>query len=125
LWGVLLAGLSSGMLWEHGGDVFGEHLSLLLVCLIALPVIGGFLTPERPEYTVIVFAVGSFPPLPDMGPLPIGLWPFLWVFAEFDPLTPALFPLVVLVTVFAAAVMCAPFLPLVYLGWAIRRRCGL
>ena len=77
LWGVLFTGASSSLLFEHGGGIFQTHGTLLLRCLVVLPVMGGVLTPEKPAYTVVVFAVGSVPPLNDIPPIPIGLWPLL------------------------------------------------
>jgi hypothetical protein len=125
LWGVLLTGLFSALLWEHGGDVLlNQHLGLLLICLIALPLIGGVSTPEKPHYTVIIFAAGSFPPLPDANSIPIGLWPFLWVLGGAHREGLLGISLVVLVTVVATTVMCAAFTPIVYFGSAVRCRCG-
>jgi hypothetical protein len=123
LWGVLFTGIISALLWEHG-EIFVEHLTLLFACLITLPLIGGVLTPAKPSYTAIVFAAGSYLPLPDSGPIAIGLWPFLWVFGYFDRPRPAELPLEILLTALAGAAMFAALLPLVYLGWVIRRRCG-
>ena len=123
LWGVLLTGLFSALLWEHGGNILSEHLGLLLTCLIALPLIGGVLTPEKPLYTIIVFAAGSFPPLPDANPTPIGLWPFMWALSDPKPADAIVFPCVILAAVVTAAVMSAGFAPLVYLGCSIRRWC--
>jgi hypothetical protein len=132
LWGVLIAGALSSFLWVSGAQLFNGHLTPVLGCIIAVPIIGGILTPERPAYTVVVFAVGSVPPLNDMPPIPIGLWPFFWA---FDVLTSDLYPgkwQVLLpgvpgafaVACSVAAVMCLPYAPLIFLGWAIRRRCG-
>lgn len=60
LWGVLLTAIGGALLWERGEDLFhGFPLLIPLVAWVALPVIGGFVTPEKPAYTVAVFAVGS------------------------------------------------------------------
>jgi hypothetical protein len=124
---VFLTGLSSGLLWEHGGEVFRGHLIALLFCLISLPVIGGILTPARPAFTAMVFAVGSFPPVTDITPIPIGLWPFVFVWKTFSPQTGfnvhmlTEFPFAVAITALAATVMLCAFMPLVCLGQAVAR----
>jgi hypothetical protein len=79
---------------------------------------------------VVIFAVGSFPPLNDVPLVPIGLYPFIWM---RDTLSSDVqrtnwatvlteLPAVLLITVLALAVMSIAFAPLVCLGWFIRRR---
>ena len=127
LWGVLLSGTISSLLFEHGSEIFREHLTTLIVCLMVLPVIGGMLTPERPAYTVLVFAIGSVPPLNDIPPIPIGLWPFfpfLLAREEFRPIdwheVITALPSLVAIPAVAVTLMSVVYLPLVYLGWSIR-----
>jgi len=105
---------------------------MLLICLIALPIIGGILTPERPAYTVVVFAFGSYPPLNDVPPIPAGLAPFVWAYDvlirdvypnKWQILLTGL-PVVFVAACAVAAVMSILYAPLVYSGWAIRCRCG-
>jgi hypothetical protein len=130
---VLLTGLVSSLLWEHGGEVFRGHINTLLLCLFVLPLIGGLLTPEKPAYTAIVFAVGSYPPLDDIGPMPIGLWPFWSIYTVlsggYHPATwhTAMVELSLMIAIPAvvAAAMSLAYVPLVYIGWTIRRRLGL
>jgi hypothetical protein len=132
LWGVLAAGILSSLLWVRGPDLFGGHRWELLSCLIAAPVAGGMLTPEKPKYTVIVFAVGSYPPLNDIGPIPPSIWPFVSIYQVLikgehagilDLITsfPFAFALAALLTALSGLLLA----PLVYLGWAIRRWIGL
>src|SRR5260370_40512832 len=78
LCGVLISGTVSTLLWEHGFSLFS--LTPVLLGLTALPVIGGCLTPEKPPYTIIVFAVGSILPfINDMPAVPMGYWPVGWI----------------------------------------------
>ncbi|MBY0506086.1 MAG: hypothetical protein K2X03_19375 [Bryobacteraceae bacterium] len=116
LWGVLFSGTLNALLFEHGGEAFRGHLIALVACLIVLPVIGGMLTPEKPAYTVVVFAVGSVPPWTDIPPIPIGLWPFL--FAEGS--RPVSWLILPAITALAVTTMAVIYLPLVYSGWRIR-----
>ena len=130
--GVLATGAFSSLLWVRDPNLFRGHLTPLLLCIIALPIVGGILTPEKPAYSVVVFAVGSYPPLNDVPPIPIALMPFL---RTYENLTNGLhqsiwhvvfhdLPLMVAITSLVVVVMSVLFAPLVYLGWAIRRRLG-
>jgi hypothetical protein len=97
---------------------------------MALAVLGGVLTPEKPKFTALVFALGSVPQfgVSDMSPLSVILWPvrMLWVGLHkgsgWTSAAGDFFGALV-----AAAVMtgwmCLPYLPLVYAGYWIRRRC--
>jgi len=94
---------------------------LFLACLLALPVIGGALTPREPVNTVLVFLGGSVPALDDMTPVPIGLWPFLYIWGVVhDPSVPFLFPM--FLAIYAAALLFTfiPSFVLVHLGWCLR-----
>ena len=132
LWGVLVSGTASSLLWEHGADLFSGHPAWLLLFLIGLPIIGGILTPDRPTYTIVIFAIGSFPPLSDIPPYPIGLWLLNCIRGVLsrDPYTTAwesLFiqlPIGLGLCTLALAMMSLAFAPLVYLGWCVRRKCG-
>ena len=126
--GVLATGAFSSLLWVRA-DLFRGHLTLFLLCIIALPIIGGILTPEKPAYSVVVFAVGSYPPLNDVPPIPIALVPFL---RTYENLTSGLhqsiwqilfheLPLMVAIASLVAVVMSVLYAPLVYLGWVMRR----
>lgn len=127
LWGVLLCGIASALLWEHGFGRFRAHF--LLPGLVALPVIGGCLTPEKPWYTVIVFAIGSVPIFgSDFRPVPIGYWPIGWIrgilaapSGERCEILAALPVALLLFTAVALTAMSILYAPLVYLGWRIRR----
>jgi hypothetical protein len=132
LWGVLAAGVLSSLLWVRGPDLFRGHPWAFLSCLIAAPIAGGILTPEKPKYTVIVFAVGSYPALNDMGPTPPSIWLFSWIYhvlikgehaGVLDVITSFwwVFGLAALLTASSGVLMA----PLVYLGWAVRRWAGL
>jgi hypothetical protein len=83
LWGVLVCGVVNSLLWERGAELFRGHPSPLLFwfSLIILPIIGGFVTTEKPLFTAFVFAFGCIPPVNDMPPMSIGLWPFYWTWA--------------------------------------------
>lgn len=128
LWGVALSGVSSALLWEHRGEILKEHTTLLLFGLLALPLIGGILTPQRPAYTVVVFAVGSFPPLNDIPPVPIGIWPLQWISTALTndshstawTTVVAHLPFVLAVTALCLAAMSIAFMPLIYVGWRLR-----
>ncbi len=124
LWGVLLTAVASSLLWERGGDIFKEHHIWLPLFLLALPIAGGILIPEKPAYTVVIFALGSFPPLSDMPAIPIGLVPFLWIQHARGDLheLPHILLVTLLVTAVELTVMSIVFAPLVYLGWFIRCR---
>ena len=82
--GVLITGGLSCLVWVRGAYLFGGHIAPILLFIIALPIIGGMLTPEKPGYTVVVFAIGSYLPLNDVPPIPIGLLPF---FRTYDVLS--------------------------------------
>lgn len=130
--GVLATGAFSSLLWVHGPVLFRGHLTPLLLCLIALPIIGGILTPEKPVSSTLIFGLGSYPPLNDVPPIPIALVPFLrtyenlryglytsiWQVLVFDLL------FMVAIASVVAVVMSLFFAPLVFLGWQIRRRFG-
>ena len=124
LWGVLLTGSASALLWEHP-DRFRGHRFEFLFLLSILPIFGGVLTPDKPEYTCVVFAVGSIPPVgTDIPPFPIGLWLLAWlraglggdVHAFVHPFLPTAFAI-------ALAMMSTAFAPMVYLGWFVRCKC--
>ena len=127
LWGVLLNSTASALLFEHGGEMFIGHSTTLLLWLIGLPIIAGFLTPEKPPYTALVFAVGCVPPLNDMPPVPIGLWPFLWIFRILShgprlaawATASAQLPFELAFPAWGIAMMFIAYPPPVYLGWTI------
>jgi hypothetical protein len=136
LWGVLTTGATAPLLVEHGSELFQGHSLLLVLLLLSLPVIGGILTPEKPEFTIVIFAVGSVPPLNDIPPIPIGLWPFLWirdVLSGRVHITTWYAPFLMLAGVALSIAMMSFFVaPLVGLGWWARgkrerrqRRTGL
>jgi hypothetical protein len=79
--GVLATGAFSSLLWVHGPILFRGHLTPLLLCILALPIIGGMLTPEESAYSALIFGLGSYPPLNDVPPTPIALVPFLRICA--------------------------------------------
>ncbi len=123
--GVLLCGMANALLCERGGDLFPRSLFPILVCVFALPVIAGFLTPERPLFTVFVFAFSSgIPFVNDMPPIVIGLWPFYWIWTTLhgrtDPLWLIELPVVVVFTAGAIILMSVPYMSLVGAGWAAR-----
>ena len=132
LTGVLATGVFSSLLWVRGPDLFRGHLTLLVLCIVALPIIGGLLTPEKPAYSVIVFAVGSYPPLNDVPPIPIAVVPFLRTYENLSSglhpnIEQVLFhdlPLMVAIASLVAVAMSVLYAPLVFLGWAMRRRRG-
>jgi hypothetical protein len=105
--GRLLSGITNALLFAHAGDLFAAPSWVFLSFLIALPIIAGALTPQKPAYIVVVFLVGSVPALNDMTPVPIGLWPFL-------------FPM--FLAIYAAALLFTfiPSFVLVHLGWCLR-----
>jgi hypothetical protein len=74
--GVLLCGVANVLLFERGGNFFQGHGYIFLTCLIALPIVGGLVTSEKPFFTAAVLALGSVPPLNDMPPMSIVMWPF-------------------------------------------------
>jgi hypothetical protein len=82
--GVLATGAFSSLLWVHGPILFRGHLTPLLLCILALPIIGGMLTPEESAYSALIFGLGSYPPLNDVPPTPIALVPFLRICAGGD-----------------------------------------
>jgi hypothetical protein len=115
------------LLFEHGNKI--PDYGIAFAALIALPVIGGMLTPQRPEYTVVVFATGSVPLFVfHPPPIPIGLWPIYPLIARDDlPVNWhqwfTTLPYVTAFTLVAFGYMAGIYLPLVFLGWAIRCRC--
>jgi hypothetical protein len=123
LWGVLLTGVFSALLWEHGIDLLGR--SPTLVGLALLPVVGGVFTPEKPWYTIVVFAIGSVPPINDVF-TPIGSWPIglMLDLVRKRPITLSALvglPFVLLFAVYAAAIMSVLYAPFVLFGWSLRR----
>jgi hypothetical protein len=116
----------------HGPVLFRGHLTPLLLCLIALPIIGGILTPEKPTYSTLIFGLGSYPPLNDVPPIPVALVPFLRTYENlsyglYKSIWQVLFfdlPLMVAITSLVAVIMSLFFAPLVFLGWQMRRRFG-
>ena len=137
LWGVLLTGAVSSLLCVRASELLTGRLALLVTLLIALPIIGGALSPEKPAYTVAVFGISSFSLptglLTDIPPIPIGLWPLVWVshvlhnthsvrLAEriLADLAGAL-----MIFTIAVCLNSLGFAPSVYLGWAIRLKCFL
>jgi hypothetical protein len=67
--------MANALVWERGGDIFSRNLLVILLCLFALAVAAGFLTPERALFTIFVFAFsGGMPFTTDMPPMTIGLW---------------------------------------------------
>jgi hypothetical protein len=129
LWGVLLSGALSSLLWVRGPELFKGHPLFLLACVVALPIVGGMSTPEHPFFTVTIFAVGSYPPLNDVPPIPVGLLPFAWAYSVVtsDMYASKWHVLlsgsvgVLAVTGIAMAVMAVLHGPLVYVGWKLRR----
>jgi hypothetical protein len=127
--GVLLSGIANALLWEHP-EIFKGHGAPLLFCLIALPVIGGILTPEKPAYTGLIFVVGSVPPWFDIPSIPIGVWPLAFIYGILtQPLhrtnweeVPAELPLLLGLFAFGLAQMAIFLGPLVFLGWLVRRK---
>ena len=127
LWGVLITGATAPLLVEHGSELFQGHSLLLVLLLLSLPFIGGILTPEKPEFTIVIFAVGTVPPLDDIPPIPIGLWPFLWirdVLSGRVHITTWYAPFLMLAGVALSIAMMSFFVaPLVGLGWWVRGKC--
>ena len=128
-WGVLVTGTLSSLAWVRGPYVFRGHLWPTLAGIIVLPVVGGFLTPEKPAYTVIVFASTSCVPLNDIPPIPVAWWPLLYLClilaralhpSDWRQLSADLGGLAE--GMVACCAMAVLYAPLVYLGWAIRRR---
>ena len=85
----------------------------------------GFLSSaSRPA---LVFAVGCVPPLNDMPPVPIGLWPFLWIFRILShgprlaawATASAQLPFELAFPAWGIAMMFIAYPPPVYLGWTI------
>jgi hypothetical protein len=84
--------------------------------LFLLPVLAGILTPENPLFTAVVLALGSIPPLNDMPPISIGIWPIEW-FAKFHDRRFLEFPIVLILTTGTVMVMTIPYAALVAIGW--------
>jgi hypothetical protein len=122
LWGVLLCGLVNVLLYERGGQIFNRQAFPFLCCLIMLPVIGGFLTRKKPLFTAVAFAIGSVPPLNDMLPMSICLWPFYWAWAHHGPWVGwfVVFPFVLVLTAVTLIAMTIPYAALVCIGWCTR-----
>jgi hypothetical protein len=85
------------------------------------------LTPEKPAYTALVFAMGSVPPFIYVDPpIPIGILIFGLIYGAIksDPHSVAWLGLadVLAMTAICLTAMSIAFLPLVYAGWQIKRR---
>ncbi len=130
MWGVLICGATSGLLWERGHEWFRGHHGLLFAVLSALAVLGGSLSREKPKFTALLFALGAVPQFgaKDMSPVALVLWPvqMLWIGVQHR------LPCTEVATEFIGAVaaaaimtgwMCLPYLPLVHAGYGTRRRC--
>jgi hypothetical protein len=124
LWGVLLCGVTNALLYERGGELFQGQMLAFLLCLVVLPIIGGFLTPEKPLFAALIFAFGSVPPLNDMAPMSIGLWPFYWSWTTLHGKIHvswvtwlAQIPAVLVVTAAVLLAMSIPYAVLVCIGW--------
>ncbi len=122
LWCVLLCGVTNVLLYERGRELFQGHVVPLLLCLVVLPMIGGFLTPEEPLFTAVVFASGSVPPLPHMPPISIVLWPFYWICDVLHGKISGTwviysFVVVSVITAGQLMVMSIPYGALVWVGW--------
>ena len=127
LWGVLLCGIGNGLLFERGSHLFEGHQRLFFVWLISIPILAGVFTPEKPAFTTAVLALSSYPPLNDMGPVPIVLWPFYAAamahqttgLNHFFEVT-IVFVMAAAIAMVAALLMCFPYGCLVYVGWTAR-----
>ena len=125
--GVLACGIANGLLYERGSDLFVGHPRLFYLCLFSIPVLAGLLTPQTPAFTTAVLALTSYPPLNDMAPIPMILWPFYA--AAMTHYTTGLnhlfevtiaFGMAAAIAMVAALLMCFPYGCLVYVGWTAR-----
>jgi len=123
--GVLLCGVANVLLFERGGNFFQGHGYILLMCLVALPIVGGLVTSEKPFFTAAILALGSFPPLNDMRPISIVLMPFYGIG------TAGLFgwliqlPFALAFTTVSLAMMSLPYLLLVSLGRIVKLKVAM
>jgi hypothetical protein len=119
-----MCGVANSLLWERGSELFARHPWPLFYCSIVLPIIGGFLTSEKPLFTIFVFAFSGGLPWNDMPPMSIGLWPFYWMCAEFykAPLFElvAQFAVTLMLAVVALGFMSVPYAALVLAGRSAR-----
>ena len=118
--------MANALVWERGDDLFRGSLSLILLCIFALPLVAGFLTPERPLFTVFVFAFsGGLPLVTDMPAIVIGLWPFYSILVPtYNPthVSPWMvwlceLPFVLVFTAGAIILMSALYIFPVGIGW--------
>jgi hypothetical protein len=116
LWGVVVCGLANVLLYERGGDFFTGHIALFVVCLLAVPIAAGFVTPEKPFFTVTILTLGSVPPL---NAISIVLWPFYFAISERTGwlIWLAQLPVALAFTMVAFVCMSVPYAALVYVGW--------
>ena len=75
LWGTLVIVLLNGLVWERGWDLLPDHIMARVAVLMALAVLGAFVTPEMSKYTAPAFTLTGGLLLPDSGPAPIA---FCW-----------------------------------------------
>ena len=118
----MLCGLANVLLYERGGQIFNGRAVPCLCCFIMLPVIGGFLTRKKPLFTAVALALGSVPPLNDILPMSICLWPFYWAWTNHGPWVAWFveFPFVLVLTAGALIAMTIPYAALVSIGWRTR-----
>ena len=85
---------------------------------------GGMLVPKKPVYIAVMFAVGSYPPVSDLGPVPVGVWPLalMWEVLRGDIYGTSWHTLFVALTSVALGAMFIAYVPVVFLGSILRRR---